>query len=333
MRAMVLLEAKTPLQLMDLPIPQPDESQVLIHVEACGVCRTDLHIFDGELSHPKLPLVLGHQIVGTIVQLGSQCRKFSLGQRVGVPWLGQSCQHCEYCQVGQENLCDHALYTGYQVNGGFAEYCVANENYIFPIPDSYSSAHAAPLLCAGLIGYRTLRLAGEGKHLGFYGFGAAAHILLQVARYQHKEVWAFTRPGDSKTQAFAKNLGAIWAGGSDEKPPIKLDSALIFAPIGELVPLALQAIKKGGSVVCAGIYMTDIPSFPYDLLYGERVLRSVTNLTREDGRQFFDLLQQVKIETVINSYPLEKANQAMMDLKNGKIEGSAVVVIDSKNTK
>ena len=332
MRAMVLLKAKTPLQLMDLPIPQPEAGQILIRVEACGVCRTDLHIYDGELPHPKFPLILGHQIVGTIVQQGPECMTFPLGQRVGVPWLGQSCGHCDYCKAGQENLCDHALYTGYQFNGGFAEYCVADEKFIFPIPDSYSSAHAAPLLCAGLIGYRTLRIAGEGQRLGFYGFGAAAHILLQIARYQGRQVWAFTRPEDIQTQAFAKNLGAIWAGDSNQKPPVELDAALIFAPAGELVPLALQAIKKGGAVVCAGIYMTDIPSFPYALLYGERVLRSVTNLTREDGRQLFALLQQVKIETIINSYPLEKANDALMDLKQGKIEGSAVLTLSPEKT-
>lgn len=327
MHAMVLIQPKNPLQSIDLPIPQPKAGQVLIRVEACGVCRTDLHIYDGELSHPELPLVLGHQIVGIIVQQGPECYRFTIGQRVGVPWLGKSCEHCSYCQIGQENLCDNALYTGYQLNGGFAEYCVADEKYIFSIPDAYSSAHAAPLLCAGLIGYRALRLAGNGKRLGFYGFGAAAHLLIQVARYQEREVWAFTRPGDTQAKNFAKSLGAVWVGDSNQKSPIELDAALIFAPSGELVPLALQAIKKGGSVVCAGIYMSDIPSFPYAWLYGERILRSVTNLTREDGQQLFALLQQAQIETVINSYPLEKANEALMDLKQGKLTGSAVLII------
>lgn len=327
MRAMVFLKPKTPLKSMDLPIPTPQAGQVLIRVEACGVCRTDLHIYDGELTHPKLPLVLGHQVVGTIAQHGPECHRFPLGLRVGVPWLGKSCEHCSYCHAGQENLCDHAVYTGYQINGGYAEYCVADEKYIFPIPDTYSSAHAAPLLCAGLIGYRSLRLAGDGKRLGFYGFGAAAHLLIQIARFQNREVFAFTRPGDSKTQSFAMDLGAVWAGGSDQKPPVELDAAIIFAPAGELVPIALQAIKKGGSVVCAGIHMSDIPSFPYAWLYGERVLRSVTNLTREDGEQFFDILQKAKIETVIHPYPLEKANEALADLKHGKLTGSAVLVL------
>lgn len=327
MKAMVLVQPKTPLQLIELPIPQPEKREVCLRVEACGVCRTDLHIYEGELTHPKLPLVLGHQIVGTIVQQGKECQRFANGQRVGVPWLGRSCGHCSYCQAKQENLCDHALYTGYQINGGFAEYCVADERYIFPIPDTYSSAHAAPLLCAGLIGYRSLHLAGNGKRLGFYGFGAAAHLLIQVATYQGREVWAFTRSGDLQAQQFAKALGAIWAGDVDQKPPVELDAALIFAPAGELIPLALQAIRKGGSVVCAGIYMSDIPSFPYAWLYGERVLRSVTNLTREDGEQFFDLLQHAKIETMIHTYPLEKANEALMDLKHGKLTGSAVLYL------
>jgi propanol-preferring alcohol dehydrogenase len=327
MRAMVLIQPKTSLQLMDLPIPHPEKDQVLIRVEACGVCRTDLHIYESELTHPKLPLVLGHQVVGTIVQQGTHSHRFAIGQRVGIPWLGRSCEECAYCLAGQENLCDRALYTGYQLDGGFAEYCVAYEKYIFPIPAAYSPPHAAPLLCAGLIGYRSLRLAGNGKRLGFYGFGAAAHLLIQVARYQVREVYAFTRPGDTQAQDFAKKLGAVWAGNSNQKPPVELDAAIIFAPSGELVPQALQAVKKGGSVVCAGIYMSDIPSFPYAWLYGERILRSVTNLTREDGQQFFDILQKAKIETVINPYPLEKANEALMDLKKGKLTGSAVLVI------
>lgn len=325
MRAMVLLEAKTPLQIMDLPIPQPQTGQVLIRVEACGVCRTDLHIYDGELTHPKLPLIPGHQIVGTIAQQGAEAHRFAIGQRVGVPWLAKSCEHCPYCQNKQENLCDQSLYTGYQLDGGYAEYCVADEKYIFPIPEGYSPTHAAPLLCAGLIGYRSLRLAGKGKRLGFYGFGASAHLMIQVARTREEEVWAFTRPGDIQAQNFAKGLGAVWAGDSNQKSPVELDAAIIFAPAGELVPIALQSIKKGGSVVCAGIHMSDIPSFPYAWLYGERILRSVTNLTREDGEEFFRILQKAKIETAVNLYPLEKANEALSDLKHGKFTGSAVL--------
>lgn len=327
MRAMVLTQSKAPLQLINLPIPQPKKGQVLIRVEACGICRTDLHIYDGELCYPKFPLVLGHQVVGTIVKQGIGCQRFKLGQRIGVSWLGRACEHCNYCQSKQENLCDHALYTGYQIDGGFANYCTADENYIFPIPNNYSSTHAAPLLCAGLIGYRSLRLAGDGKRLGFYGFGAAAHILIQVAHYQKRKVWAFTRPGDIQTQNFAKSLGAIWSGDSNQKPPIELDASLIFAPLGELIPLALQGVKKGGNVICAGIHMSDIPSFPYAWLYGERVVRSVTNLTREDGQQFFELIEKMQIKTTINIYPLEKANEALIDLKEGKLSGSAVLAI------
>lgn len=325
MRAMVFTEPKRPLQLMDLTIPTPLPGQVLIKVEACGVCRTDLHIFDGELTHPKLPLILGHQVVGTVIKLGENAHVYAVGDRVGVPWLGKSCEHCPYCLAGQENLCDQGLYTGYQLNGGYAEYCTAYQNYIFPIPKNYSSLHAAPLLCAGLIGYRTYRFADQAKNLGFYGFGVAAHILIQIACYQGRHVYAITRPGDSQGQTFAKKLGAVWAGGSDEKPPVDLDAALIFAPAGELIPIALGAVKKGGSVICAGIHMSDIPSFPYSLLYGERVLRSVTNLTREDGIQFFDLLDKVKIETAVNPYPLEQANEALHDFKSGKLTGSAVL--------
>lgn len=327
MKAMVLAKPKTQLKLKEIPIPEPGEGQVLIKVEACGVCRTDLHIFDGELAHPKLPLILGHQVVGTVVKNGNGCKRFAVGDRIGAPWLAKSCGHCPYCLAGQENLCDHGLYMGYQLNGGFAEYCTAYEEYTFPIPEDYSSLHAAPLLCAGLIGYRTLRIAGEGKRLGFYGFGVAAHILIQVACFQNREVYAFTREGDSEGQKFAMSLGASWAGSSKEMPPEELDAALIFAPVGDLIPKALKAVKKGGSVVCAGIYMTDIPSFPYSLLYGERVLRSVTNLTREDGTQFFEILQKSKIETVVNSYPLEKANEALNDFKRGKLTGSAVLTI------
>ncbi|WP_068471420.1 zinc-dependent alcohol dehydrogenase family protein [Candidatus Protochlamydia phocaeensis] len=329
MRAMILHQSKEALRLENVPIPEPVDKEVLIRVEACGVCRTDLHVWEGELAHPHLPLILGHQVVGTIVKQGAQARRFENGVRVGAPWLARSCQHCPYCLAGQENLCDHALYRGYQLNGGFAEYCLADEDYVFPIPEHYSSLHAAPLLCAGLIGYRSLRLAGEARKLGFYGFGAAAHLLLQVARHQGKEVYAFTRKGDEKAQAFARQLGAVWAGASEQPPPEPLDAALIFASAGYLVPLALQAVRKGGSVVCAGIYMSDIPSFPYSLLYGERVLRSVTNLTRQDGEEFFTLLFEKPIETTITVYDLEQANQALADLREGRLVGSAVLAIES----
>lgn len=329
MRAMVLQQPRQPLQLLDVSIPEPTEKgQVLIRVEACGICRTDLHIYDGELPHPKLPLIPGHQIIGTIAAKGPDADHFPIGTRIGIPWLGRSCGQCPYCLANKENLCDHASYTGYTINGGFAEYCLADENFIFPIPSSYSSIHAAPLLCAGLIGFRSLRLAGANvKRLGFYGFGAAAHLLIQITHRQNQEVFAFTRKGDKEAKLFAESLGAVWTGDSDEMPPQQLDAALIFASAGELIPLALQAVKKGGTVVCAGIHMSDIPSFPYSILYGERILRSVTNLTREDGQLFFDLLNHLKIETKVTPYPLEKANEAIDDLKRGKISGSAVLTL------
>lgn len=327
MRAMVLNQIHKPLQLVEISIPEPEPGQVLIQVATCGVCRTDIHAIDGELPSLKLPLILGHQVVGSIIKLGSLSDQFKIGDRVGCPWLAKTCQNCSYCLSGQENLCDHALYRGYQVNGGFAEYCVADQEYIYPIPSQYSSEHAAPLLCAGLIGYRSYRMAGEAHRIGFYGFGAAAHILIQVALHQGKEVYAFTRKGDAKGKEFAKKMGAIWTGDSDQSPPHELDAAIIFAPAGELIPLALQTVRKGGSVICAGIYMTDIPSFPYRWLYGERILRSVTNLTRTDGVEFFKLIQEINIETTITCYPLENANEALADLKNGHLSGSAVLRI------
>ena len=327
MRAALLFQPHTPLQIVDWPIPQPRDHQVLIRVEACGVCRTDLHLYEGELEHPKLPLIPGHQIVGTIVDYGPGASLFAIGERVGVSWLGKSCGNCSYCLMAKENLCDRVLCTGYQLDGGFAEYCTADEAYLFPIPPAYSSVHAAPLLCAGLIGYRALQLAGQGVQLGFYGFGAAAHLLIQVARFQGRKVAAFTRPGDHQAQAFARRLGAVWAGDSDQHPPFELDAALIFASAGELVPAALRMTKKGGTVVCAGIHMSDIPSFPYAQLYGERVLRSVTNLTREDGQAFFNLLKQVEIHTSIHLYPLDRVNDALDDLKHGRLSGSAVLTI------
>ena len=326
MQAMILKAAKEKLRVESVPIPQPQSRQVLVKVQACGVCRTDLHIVDGELPQPKFPLILGHQIVGIVETVGKEVRKFSPGMRVGVPWLGKTCQHCRYCQTQRENLCDEARFTGYQLDGGYAEYAVANEQFCFAIPESYPSLQAAPLLCAGLIGYRSYRLVGDAQKIGFYGFGAAAHILIQVARYQGRQVYAFTRPGDSQSQAFARSLGAVWAGGSDESPPDILDGAIIFAPVGALVPAALKAIAKGGVVVCAGIHMSDIPSFPYKILWEERVLRSVANLTRQDGEEFLALAPKIPIETQVSSFALTQANEALEALRTGKIEGAAVLV-------
>ena len=293
MRAMLLKAPKERLCLESVPIPRPSPQQVLVKVQACGVCRTDLHIVDGELTSAKFPLILGHQIVGRVEKVGEQVEKFSAGDVVGIPWLGGTCQHCHYCQTQRENLCDHARFTGYQIDGGYAEYAVANEQFCFSLPENYPPLQAAPLLCAGLIGYRSYRLVGEGQKLGFYGFGAAAHILIQVASYQGREVYAFTKSGDIQGQEFARSLGAVWAGGSDEQPSEILDGAIIFAPVGSLVPTALQAIAKGGVVVCAGIHMSDIPSFPYQILWGERVVRSVANLTRQDGEEFLALAPQI----------------------------------------
>lgn len=327
MQAMLLEVARQPLQLVDLPIPQPGAGQVLLRVQACGICRTDLHIVDGELTEPKLPLIPGHQIVGTVVQLGSQVQKFELGDRVGVPWLGYTCNHCSYCLQQKENLCDNARFTGYQINGGYAEYTVADARFCFPIPAGYPDLQAAPLLCAGLIGYRSYRMTGDAATIGFYGFGSAAHILLQVARHQGRQVYAFTRSGDQSSQAFARALGAVWAGSCDESAPVELDAAIIFAPVGELVPTALRSVKKGGVVVCAGIHMSDIPQFPYHLLWGERVLRSVANLTRQDGEEFLALAPQVPVQTEVQPFALRHANQALEALRQGKIQGAAVLVM------
>lgn len=327
MRAMILERPGQPLVLRELPIPEPGPGQVLLRVRACGVCRTDLHIVDGELPNPKLPLILGHQIVGEVVQKGPGAERYQIGQRVGVPWLGWTCGECRFCQSGRENLCDRARFTGYTLDGGYAEYVVADERYCFPIPDDYPDEQAAPLLCAGLIGYRALRFAAGARRLGFYGFGAAAHILTQVAVWQGRAVYAFTRPGDVEGQAFARSLGAVWAGGSDEFPPEPLEAALIFAPVGALVPQALRAVEKGGVVVCAGIHMSDIPSFPYALLWEERVVRSVANLTRQDGEEFLQLAPQVPVRTQVQLYPLSDANQALEDLRRGRVRGAAVLVI------
>jgi alcohol dehydrogenase, propanol-preferring len=328
MRAMILSTPRQPLRLVDLPIPKPNREQVLIRVHACAVCRTDLHIVDGELTHPKLPLIPGHQIVGTVEAIGNNVDNFTIGQRVGVPWLGHTCNHCRYCLSDRENLCDRAEFTGYNIDGGYAEYTVADYRFCFAIPADYPDLQAAPLLCGGLIGYRAYRMTGNAEKLGFYGFGSAAHILIQLARYQGRQVFAFTRSGDVEGQEFARQLGATWAGGSDTLPPEPLDAAIIFAPIGKLVPAALRAVAKGGIVVCAGIHMSDIPAFPYEILWEERVLRSVANLTRKDGEEFLELAPKVPIRTEINAFSLSEANAALDALRSGKIEGSAVLVVD-----
>lgn len=327
MRAMVLEEGKAKLSLQEVPKPSPSANQVLINITCCGVCRTDLHILDGDLDKPNLPLVPGHQIIGTIEKTGKQVTGFSTGDKVGVPWLGKTCRHCQFCKNNQENLCDHAEFTGYDINGGFAEFAVADAHYCFPIPETYPDTQAAPLLCAGLIGYRSLRKADGAQKLGFYGFGSAAHILTQVARYQNRQVFAFTRPGDTESQQFARQMGAVWAGGSDEPSPEKLDAAIIFAPVGSLVPRSLRSLKKGGSVICAGIHMSDIPTFPYHILWEERSIESVANLTRKDGKEFMELAPKIPIETSVSTYPLTEANQALQDLREGNFEGSAVLQI------
>jgi len=319
---MVLDAPRTPLRRADLPEPQPGPGTVLVKVSACGVCRTDLHVLDGELRRPKLPLVLGHQIVGETVEDG---------RRVGVPWLGWTDGECRYCLAGIENLCDRARFTGYDLDGGYAEYAVADERYCFPVPDGFSDVDAAPLLCAGLIGYRALRLAGDGERLGLYGYGAAAHIVAQVALHEGRRVFAFTRPGDAEGQEFARGLGAAWAGSSSETPPEELDAAIIFAPVGALVPAALAAVRKAGTVVCAGIHMSDIPSFPYELLWEERVLRSVANLTRRDGEEFLSLAARIGVRTEIQTFPLEDANEALERLRNGRIRGAAVLDLRGSN--
>lgn len=328
MRAMILQSPGQPLRAAEVPDPVPQPGQLLIRVHACGVCRTDLHVVDGDLTEPRLPLIPGHQIVGTVVNTDEGSGQYRPGDRVGVPWLGGSCSNCGYCRSGRENLCGQARYTGYQIDGGFAELCAADERFCFPIPKGYPDLQAAPLLCAGLIGYRSYRMTGDAQKLGFYGFGAAAHILIQVARYENREVYAFTRRGDTSSQDFARSLGAAWAGASDEKPPEPLDAAVIFAPAGELVPAALRAVARGGTVVCAGIHMSDIPSFPYSILWEERVLRSVANLTRRDGEEFLALAPKVPVKTQVTAYPLGKVNQALDDLRHGNFEGAAVIEID-----
>ncbi|MCC6224519.1 MAG: zinc-dependent alcohol dehydrogenase family protein [Thermoleophilia bacterium] len=326
MRAMVLTAPGLPLRAVELAVPEPGPGQVLVRVGACGVCRTDLHVVDGELPEPKLPLVPGHQIAGTVETTGRGVETLAPGARVGVPWLGWTCGDCRYCREGRENLCDRARFTGYDLDGGFAELALADARYCFPLPGGYSDPRAAPLLCAGLIGYRSLTLAGTGERLGLYGFGAAAHIVAQVARWQGRRVFAFTRAGDQDARALARELGAEWAGDALGPSPEPLDAAIVFAPAGELVPAALRAVAKGGVVVCAGIHMTEIPAFPYELLWGERVLRSVANLTRADGDELLALAPRVPVKTEVETYPLERANEALDRLRAGRVRGAAVLI-------
>ncbi len=322
---MLLKQQKHPLVLEEIAIPMIHDDELLIKVRACGVCRTDLHIKDGDLPHPKLPLILGHEIVGIVEAVGKNVQNFKKGARIGVPWIHQSCGKCAFCQEGQENLCDLALYTGYLTNGGFAEYTTCKADFAVPLPDDLSDAQIAPLLCAGLIGYRAYKKASAKKTLGIYGFGAAAHILTQLAVMQGKQVYAFTRSEDTKTQEFAKQMGAIWAGDAANAPPVLLDAAIIFAPVGDLIPLSLKALKKGGRCICGGIHMSDIPSFPYKLLWGEKSIQSVANLTRTDAQEFFAELKRFPIQTNVTIYPLEKANAALEDLRDGKFKGAAVL--------
>ncbi len=327
MRAMILETPREPLRAAEAPTPEANPGQVLVRVRACAVCRTDLHVVDGELPEPKLPLIPGHQIVGTVEETGESVDRFSPGDRVGIPWLGHTDGTCGYCRTGRENLCDRARFTGYQIDGGYAEYAAADERFCFPIPAGFPDLQAAPLLCAGLIGYRSLRFAGDAERLGLFGFGASAHIVAQVAAHQGRRVFAFTREGDEGGQRFARELGAVWAGGSDTRPPEELDAAIIFAPVGALVPTALRAVAKGGVVVCAGIHMSDVPSFPYDLLWGERSVRSVANLTRKDGEEFLALAPRVPVRTEVATFALEEANAALGALRAGEIRGAAVLAV------
>ena len=328
MHAMVLDEPGQALNMRCLPCPQPGPDQLLVKIAACAVCRTDLHVVDGELPKPKLPIIPGHEIVGRVVSCGTNIRNFSIGERIGIPWLGWTCGQCRYCRSGHENLCESAKFTGYQINGGYAEYTVADARYCFRIPDNYSDVEAAPLLCAGLIGYRALKMAGDAERIGIYGFGAAAHIVAQLLRYQGKKLFAFTRAGDTAAQDFAGRMGAMWVGGSDTIPPEELDAAIIFAPIGALVPAALRAIRPGGIVICGGIHMSDIPAFPYDILWREKRLVSVANLTRRDAEEFLALAPKVPIRVTTESLPLSQANTALARLREGKLTGAAVLIPD-----
>jgi propanol-preferring alcohol dehydrogenase len=330
MRAMVLDKPKQPLRLRDVPKPKPARGQLLVRVNTCAVCRTDLHVVDGELPDPKLPLIPGHQIVGRIEEIGgSENSKFQIGDRIGIPWLGWTDSECVYCRSNRENLCDNARFTGYTIDGGYAEFAVADARFCFRLPDLYDDVNAAPLLCAGLLGYRSLRKTGDARRLGIYGFGNAAHLIAQVALYQGRDLFAFTRPGDKAGQKAAKNLGAAWAGGSDETPPEKLDAAIIFAPVGELVPVALRALAKGGIIVCGGIHMSDIPSFPYADLWGERAITSVANLTRHDGEEFLEIAPRVPVRTATEIFPLEEANVALARFRSGQLNGTAVLLMDA----
>ena len=326
MRAMQLAAAHIPLKLAEIPRPTPNRGEILARVHACGVCRTDLHVVDGELPNPALPITPGHEIVATVAANGPDAERFTPGTRIGIPWLAWACGECVYCRRGQENLCPFARFTGYTVQGGYADYVVADERFCVPLPAMYSDTEAAPLLCAGLIGYRALRAAGDGQRVGLYGFGASAHIIAQVARHEGRRIFAFTRPGDATSQAFARSLGAVWAGGSDSTPPEPLDAAIIFAPVGALIPTALRTVDKGGVVVCAGIHMSDIPSFPYEVLWGERVVRSVANLTRRDAEEFMAVAPRVPVRTTVTTYRLVHANRALADLRRGALEGAAVLV-------
>ena len=327
MKAMVLEKIGHPLEFSEMDVPNPGLDQILVRVRTCGVCRTDLHLVDGELPNTPLPIIPGHEVVGTVEKIGKNVKTNFIGKRVGIPWLGSTCQSCWYCRNDHENLCDSPGFTGYTLNGGYADYILCDSRYCFPIPQEFDDIHAAPLLCAGLIGYRSLKAAGEGKNLGIYGFGAAAHIVAQIARFQARNVFAFTRPEDIQAQEFAKNNGAVWAGNSDLSPPQELDAAIIFAPVGSLLPLALKAVRKGGTVVCGGIHMSEIPAFSYDLLWGERVVKSVANLTRQDGLEFFRLAAKIPIKTQVEIFPLEEANKALSKLKFGELNGAAVLQI------
>jgi propanol-preferring alcohol dehydrogenase len=324
--AMILDVPGEPLRVAEVPVPDPGEGQLLLRVHCCAVCRTDLHVVDGELPHPRLPLIPGHQIVGTVEKIGRHAGSFAVGDRVGVPWLGWTDGECRYCHSGRENLCENARFTGYQIDGGYAEYAVADGRFCFPIPEGFPDLQAAPLLCAGLIGHRSLRFAGDANRLGLYGFGASAHIVAQVAAHEGRRIFAFTRAHDEEAQEFARELGAEWAGSSEEAPPEELDAAIIFAPVGALVPAALRAVARGGTVVCAGIHMSDIPSFPYEILWGERSVRSVANLTRQDGLDFLALAPEVPVRTEVVPFPLEEANHALDALRGGRVRGAAVLV-------
>jgi len=327
MKAMILDAQHEPLRQAELPRPRPGAGEILLEVHACGVCRTDLHVRDGDLQQPKLPLILGHEIVGIVAEKGANTEGFALGQRVGVPWLGRTCGHCGYCASGRENLCDAAQFTGYTLDGGYAEYALADARYCFALPDAYTDAEAAPLLCAGLIGYRALAAAGDAKRIGIYGFGAAAHIIAQVARWQGREIFAFTKPGDAEGQAFARELGAAWAGDSSAAPPREMDAAILFAPVGALIPQALRHTAKGGTVVCAGIHMSAIPEFPYSILWGERSVCSIANLTRHDGEAFLELAPKAGVRTEVQTFPLASANEALEQLASGRVRGAAVLVM------